>query len=573
MTMNKVSILRVIIMCVGIGSCFIFNECAGPGGRVPPEKPDFAGIWIMARANEEIPSSITKENYPFLKGVLRRIKWAELEPTKGDFQWEIIDNHIRDAINRNVYAMLMIIIAPDPPQWLFDAGVPEIQTDFRGGSSFPYYLNETFKTEFKRMISAVATYVQAYQGDMRTKLIAIQAPVGASGDPHPYKAGPGGGARDAGATWCVVGYEDYCISEQEWSDYQKEMFQYFSEQYQNSNPKIFVLFNPSEDLELQNWMLNNLPLFWIKFGPIADRYQINEETEKWGKRWLRELQHLPSRGEMDTTDEGWFQEYPIGNIYWSHLWALHNGLDMHNQLLEDLENPQFHFSFEFFVKYAGYTFPEQSHGAWIALRDGLDAADTNRFPEDDVYGPLEDGKNKERYLNIAEAFSDFGAKQSDPNAGKKTSWDALNDVGYKIHPGNYQMWIRQIEPETSQGYWRQGPEDQGYGRFARGFGQINKMYFDIDDRFFLNKPLAGAYPIKIRIVYLDAGIGKWALDYDGLSGGKTIEVQKQNSGEWKEFTIEIIDGNFSNGLEKGADLILRNADSEQDIFHMIEITR
>ncbi len=364
----------------------------------------------------------------------------------------------------------------------------------------------------------------------------------------------------------------YCISETEWINYQKEMFHYFSEQYKNSNPKIFVLFNPSGDLALQRWMLDSLPRFWIKLGPIADRYQLNREAERWDTRWIEDFKPLPSRGEMDLTDMGWFAEDSVGNMYWSQLWALHNGLDMHNQLVKDVQESRFHFAFEFFTNYAGYTSPEQSHGAWIALRDGLDAADTIRFPEN-IYGELRDGENKQRYVNIAKAFSAYGAIQSDTTAGKKTSWDALNDVGYKIHPGNYEMWIHQIEPQTSQGYWRQGPKEQVFGRFARGFGQINKMYFDIDDRFFLNNPLAGAYPIKIRVVYLDIGNGKWAIDYDALSGQKNIEVQKQNSGSWQQFITEITDAHFGNRLEKGADLILRNVDSEQDIFHMIEVTR
>ncbi len=476
--------------------------------------------------------------------------------------------------NRGLYAMFGVIVAPNPPEWLFHEpyNVPKIETPYHGGSSFPYYIDSTFKAEFKRMISAVAQYIQSYQADMPTRFIAVQAPVGASGDPHPYKNEAGDTARDAGGSFCPPPDQSqkYCISKTEWIDYQKEIFSYYTEKYKNSG--IFVLFNPSADLEFQRWMVNNLSPFWVKLGPIADRYQINDEAESWGTRWIEEFKLLPSRGEMDLTDEGWFKEDPIGNMYWSQLWALHNGLDMHNQLVRDVKESKFHFAFEFFSKYAGYTSPEKSNGAWIALRDGLDSADTKRFPEK-IYGELKEGRNKERYLNIAKAFSAQGAKQSDPDAGKKTSWNALNDVGYKIHPGNYEMWIHQIEPETSQGYWRQGPKEQGFGRFARGFGQIKKMFFDINDRFFLNKPLAGAYPIKIRVVYLDSGNGKWALDYDALSGQKTIEVQKQNSKRWKEFTIEITDAYFGNRLEKGADLILKNIDSDQDIFHMIEIQR
>ncbi len=166
------------------------------------QKPDWAGIWLIVRDKTKIDSSINKDNYPFLKGILRLIKWSKFEPdSTGNFQWNLIDSHLIDAVNRGLNAMVGIIVAPDPPRWLFDKDVPEIVTAFHDSSSFPYYLHPVFKAEFKRMISAVAQHVQTYQGEMRTKLIAVQAPVGASGDPHPYKTEPGEGARDAGGSF------------------------------------------------------------------------------------------------------------------------------------------------------------------------------------------------------------------------------------------------------------------------------------------------------------------------------------------------------------------------------------
>jgi len=48
-------------------------------------------------------------------------------------------------------------------------------------------------------------------------------------------------------------------------------------------------------------------------------------------------------------------------------------------------------------------------------------------------------------------------------------------------------------------------------------------------------------------------------------------VTKTNTAKWKEKTITIQDGMFSNGCLKSADLMLVNTDNHNDIFHMIEI--
>ncbi len=46
------------------------------------EKADWAGTWLIVRDKTKIDPSITKSNYPFLKGVLRKIKWGILEPER-----------------------------------------------------------------------------------------------------------------------------------------------------------------------------------------------------------------------------------------------------------------------------------------------------------------------------------------------------------------------------------------------------------------------------------------------------------------------------------------------------------
>ena len=52
-----------------------------------------------------------------------------------------------------------------------------------------------------------------------------------------------------------------------------------------------------------------------------------------------------------------------------------------------------------------------------------------------------------------------------------------------------------------------------------------------------------------------------------------LRVRKTNTGRWLERTVEISDGYFGNRCPRKSDLMLVNTDAEDDIFHMVEMTR
>ena len=80
----------------------------------------------------------------------------------------------------------------------------------------------------------------------------------------------------------------------------------------------------------------------------------------------------------------------------------------------------------------------------------------------------------------------------------------INDIGVNILPDNYYRYLIQYSPNTtSRGYWRVGPGDQPYGRFARGFeSKENKteMFFALDKRFFGGN--SGAQNVAIKLYTL-----------------------------------------------------------------------
>lgn len=567
---------------------------AGPGNGVALGKPDYAGIWGIWG------SDVSKAGRPWYKGHLITVDWAEIEPADNQFDWTKLDQRITKVAREGLYVMVMVYTGSQNPEWIYEAGVPRVTTDFKGGSSFAYYVSDNngdgdgddvgeFRFYFKRMIANVARHLNELNNDQSLpsyhKIIGIQGPVGASGDPQPYQVNTDSVTTSNG--WFGEG-TPYAISSDEWAAYQKELFRFYYDQYKTTSPRIHTLLNIGDDRGMYEWGLANLPGVWVKYGRVGDRYQNNREFNdpsasagSWMWESVREFRNgiaYRSRSEMDLTHLGWFRAAPIWNMYWTQLWDLHTGMDMHNIVEEDLQNTAYYEAFAFFTKYAGYKDPRDSTGVWVALRDGLDASDTGRFPEQ-AYGLELRGKNRQRYRNIAEAFAPYGARQDDPNALNKTSFDALNDVGWRIYPGNYQLWLYQIDPnETSQGLWRVGPRDQPYGRFARRFDGAsgkNAMYFDIDDRFFFEQPLDGAYPVTIRVVYLDEGTGQWALQYDAQDDSRktALIVTKTNTGRWKEAIVTLDDGYFGNRGPRGADLALVSLDGEDDTFHMIELTR
>jgi len=257
------------------------------------------------------------------------------------------------------------------------------------------------------------------------------------------------------------------------------------------------------------------------------------------------------------------------------------GLDLWEVDYGTVKTGKYDEGFAFASRYSYYKRPQTSPYAFIALRDVLDSADTVRFPEGQ-YGKAVQS-NAERVQKIESEFQKYGAKVGDLNAATSLSGSnylleakAMNDVGFGLIARNYGRFLTQIDAnKTSVGLWRVGPADQPYGRYARGFENAsgrNRMYFDLDDNFL---PQGAKGPITLKLIYLDQGTGKFSVRYDASSDpDKTaVTITKTNSGRWVSKNITIAEGEFANKGPLNSDFSLVNEDDEDDIFHMIEITK
>ena len=108
------------------------------------------------------------------------------------------------------------------------------------------------------------------------------------------------------------------------------------------------------------------------------------------------------------------------------------------------------------------------------LRDGLDVADTVRWPEQ-TYGDVAGGKCLARCNAIIAAVNQTQTRwpprldaPDTKGCGSGRGRGGLNDVGYRVVPGNYHNYLEQIDADaTTVGAWRIGPEDELFGRYGR----------------------------------------------------------------------------------------------------------
>jgi hypothetical protein len=290
------------------------------------------------------------------------------------------------------------------------------------------------------------------------------------------------------------------------------------------------------------------------------------------------------RGEFSKFGDGAiFKENPVWNYYWTAISTVDRGLDLWEVGYDVVSTGLYNQAFDFANKYAYYKRPETSPYAYVALRDVLDANDVGRFPVGQ-YGSSSKQSDTIRIRKIEQKFANHGAKIGDmisastmSNAAYLYNSKAMNDVGYQLIARNYSRFITQIDANnTSVGWWRVGPTNQPYGRYARGFENAsnkNRMSFDLHDDFFLNSPSNKS--IEVKIIYLDEGTGKFSFRYNSTTEKDKIEsiFTKTDTKRWVEKIIKIDDGEFLNKGVNNSDFSLVNEDNEDDIFHLIEIKK
>jgi hypothetical protein len=542
--------------------------------------PGAAGVYTWGNWN---PEKVTRQTHPLIRGAPMTLHWRYLEPEPGRFEFDaLVRDKLEAALENGLFVHLMVWFAPDSPGWLYEAGVPAVEVPERINPArkrvkptFPYYLDARYTRYYHRLIRELGRYLHGLPRELRERIIFVQCAEGSTGDGQPYKGEPIDSRYD--------------ISFERWNAFRVQAWGVYREAFQPHDRKPIPLLvnNDANRGPEHEWLLASLPSVGAKQGMFSHGYHVSE-TQKRLADWRAFLSEAHgagldvfTRGEQDAEWKvcGWSSRNPPQGFYWSALFALHCGLDVWNVPYEASAGYFAQDAIVFFNKHAGHHDPATAPAAFCALRRGLDASDTSAFPEE-RFGKASK-KNLDRYLKIAEAFARQGAYQGDPEKALTGGMinrqrDDYNDVGWGILPGNYERYLHQVDPDkTSTPYWHVEPEEHVYSRFARGFNRRagqTAMAFRLDARFFGRRDRAN--PVVIRVVYLDRGRGRWALDYNASAGREVaVEVACADSGEWKEVTVSLRDAFFDMSLPGGADLVLRRVSGGDTVFHMIELER
>ena len=150
-----------------------------PSGALAAGRADYCGIWGIWGGHD-----ISSQGRPWYKGAMVTAQWDVIEPEEGRFDWRLLDGRIQQAVDNGLYVMVKVYAGNNSPLWLRDHGVPWVTTDSPtpGRQQYPFYLDEDFKSHFKRMIRGVAKHLDGFPARIRRRIIGVQCPVGKSGD-------------------------------------------------------------------------------------------------------------------------------------------------------------------------------------------------------------------------------------------------------------------------------------------------------------------------------------------------------------------------------------------------------
>ena len=548
-------------------------------------------------------SNFSDPKVDFVMGIEATAAWEDIELVKGTFDFSTLQTALDKAYANNKLIRFSVEVGPDSPLWIYDNDTnpnnnsyPQVQkvstsggNDKVGWPFYPEYLSQTYQDYLWIFLEKFSDFLRSQPQEKFAKIAFVQVKTGCTGDEIPYKGN--------------VDNPIYDISNNEWYNHRLMIFQKYKEFFNNvPDKKIVLSFNdidPSDPNEVYawNWITTQLDPtigFGIKGGAFNRGHHLSgEQSYKESLYNYLVNPKLPikifSASEMDgTTQDTYFQICEDMSYYWAALGGINVGLSTNNLNAVAMDyavnNLSGRETFRMFTRYAQQVYPATATTAFSVFHDGLNSADTARFPEKDFGGTRATMDNKARYTAICKAYESRGARMDDLAAVvqgqvyQRANQTGLNDAGWEIAEGNIERFFTQINPNnTSIGLFRvRGeitPTSSKYDRFARSFENAtgkNTMYFKFDEEVFLN---SAPKSLKFKIIWLDKTAGsKWSFRYKSTTGSKdAIQVTGLGDNTWKEVNFAITDAVIDRSGVNGSDFTLVNTDAINDIFNGIEV--
>ncbi len=523
--------------------------------------------------------------YPYVRGQEYAAEWVAINPARNTFDWAALDSLLQVAYDQNqrFFVKIQPVSGTTMPPWIFDAGVPKIICP---AYTYGYYLDPEFKIYFKEMVQALGKHLREdVPAHLANNVSFVRVDTGATGDEEPYEG------TDVSSVPA-----QYQISAEEWRNYRLWAFDVYDQAFQHgAGPQIPLLFQnievPAYRTE-KDWVMANVTSgFGAKYGGQVRGHHLSESRnvpDSFKSLSMDTPFRFFSVNEMDQTwEKPYFQLNLKLGMYWCAVEQLNAGMtiwDWSGSVMEGAAANDIVFSAEFFNTWAAELDPPTARGGFCIFHEGLASDDITKFPTATYESPASKS-NTVRYTAICAAYASQGAKMDDLNAAtlgqvaQRRVQAGFNDAGWGIWPGNYERFIIQMNPDsTSKGLWRVNgtltTSSHPYDRFARGFDSAtgrDTMYFDINDNLL---PSAGQR-VRLSVDYLDRGTGQFAIRYDAVGNNQktALTVTKNGSNTWKTASAIVTDWAFRNQGPNDSDLILVNLDSDDDIFHKLEVTK
>jgi hypothetical protein len=529
----------------------------------------------------------------FVMGIEVGARWSEVQsngPDKFDFSMfqEVLDK----AAKYHKIVKMSIDVGPNSPLWMYDNGVPLVKVTSKKPekhdkkfANYPFYLSDSYKKYYFELINQFSLFLRNQPKNKFDCIAFVQVKTGSTGDEAPYKGVPNN--------------EEFKITKDQWEDFRLRAFTQFKKCFNDVKDNQIVLIFNGVDVEKQPeanaWVMKTIDPkigFGIKGGAYNRGHHLSDE-KTFKKQWMPFLVNpkgmkLFSASEMDASwNKPIFDINKEVGFYWAALSGVNTGISSTNMQKGAIEYGYEHKEisdiFRMTNKYYQQVYPATATTAVSIFHEGLDAADTKKFPESE-FGVAKQS-NLDRYLKICKAYEARGAKMDDVESAdlnqvnERERQKGYNDAGWDIEDGNYERFLTQITPnETSIGLFRvRGTIDEKsskYDRFARSFENAtgkNTMYFKFDDEMFTDaKPKS----LKFIITWLDKNAGStWALKYNKGKDLKTaIEVKGKGDNQWKNVSVDVADMLLDHSGKLGSDFVLVNTDKVDDIFNGIEVT-
>jgi subtilisin-like proprotein convertase family protein len=525
------------------------------------------------------------DQYPYVRGQEYAAEWTAINPARNTFDWAALDSLLQLAYDQNqrFFVKIQPVSGTTMPPWIFDAGVPKIICPTY---TYGYYLDPEFKIYFEEMVQALGKHLrEEIPANLANIVSFVRVDTGATGDEEPYE----------GSDVSSVPLE-YQISANDWKGYRLWAFSVYDQAFQHGTglqiPLLFQNIEVPAYRTEQDWVMANVTSgFGAKYGGQVRGHHLSESRnvpDSFKAFSVDTSFKFFSANEMDQTwEKSYFDLNLKLGMYWCAVEQLNAGMaiwDWSGSVMEGAATNGIVSSAEFFNTWAAELDPLTARGGFCIFHEGLASDDTTKFPEA-TYGSPANRANTNRYTWICAAYASQGAKMDDLNAAtlgqvaQRRVQAGFNDAGWGIWPGNYERFIIQMNPDsTSKGLWRVNGDlttsSHPYDRFARGFDSAtgrDTMFFDINDNLL---PSAGQR-VRLSVDYLDRGTGQFAIRYDAVGNNQktAFTVTKTGSNTWKTASAIVTDWVFRNQGPNSSDLILVNLDSDDDIFHKLEVTK